>query len=76
MSQCVSVCENEPVPEDVSVSGSVFGPECWFVCVCVLAATAWCGAAGKVVHLPPHDYRGAGSWSGTDAQPHYLGLSV
>lgn len=76
VSQCVSVCENEPVSERESVSGSVFGPECWFVCVCETAAFAWPGAAEKVVHLPLHDYRGAGSWSGTDAQPHYWGPSL
>lgn len=76
VSQHVSVYESEPVSERVSVSGCVFGPECWFVYVCVLAASALSGAAEKVARLPLHDYRGAGSWAGTDAQPHYWGLSV
>lgn len=67
----MSECENEPVSEHVSVFGSVFGPECWFVCECELAASASLDAAETEGGLPLDDYRGAGSWSGTEAQPHY-----
>lgn len=70
----MSECENEPVSERVSVFGSVFGPECWFVCVCELAASAWLGAA--VMEGPLDDHRGARSCSGTEARPQYWGLYV
>ena len=70
MFQCVSEYENEPVSECVSVFGSVFGPECWSVCVCELAASAWPGAGEVEPHLPLDDYRGKESCSGIEDQPH------
>lgn len=72
----MSECENEPVSERESVSGSVFGPEYWFVCECELEASAWLGAAETEGGLPLDDYRGAGSCAGTEAQAHYWRLSV
>lgn len=72
----MSECESEPVSELVSVFGSAFGPESWFVCVCELAASAWLGAVEIEARLPRDDYRGERSCSGTEARPHYWGLSV
>lgn len=65
-------CENEPVSEGASVSGSGFGPESWFVCVCEPAASAWLGAAETGGRLPRDDCR----WAGTGALQHYRCLSV
>lgn len=72
----MSECENEPVSEQVSVFGSLFGPECWFVCVCELAVSAWLGAVEMEGRLPLDDCRGAGSCSETADLQHCWGLSV
>lgn len=72
----MSECENEPVSEHVSVFGSVFGTEYWFVCACEQAAFAWLGAVEMEGPLPLNCYRWAESCSETEAWPHYWGLPV
>lgn len=66
-----SECENVFVSEPLSVFGSVFEPDCWFVCVCELSASAWHAAVAMEGHLQLGDCRAAGSCSVSEAQLNY-----
>lgn len=74
VSQCVSECENEPVSEPASGFGSVFGPDCLFVCGCVLAASVWPGVVETEGHQQQGDCRRAALCSETPSC--YWGLTV